>query len=177
MQEIGRIQPGFESGTGSIEQQGYYEYFGDDGNIYRVDYVANEGGFQPRAAHLPQAPAQIEAYAELRRSHPELFWAENGGAGIVLNSEQFVQPQQFKNQQQQQQQLVFDPQPQLVQEQLSQPQLVNGQKFEQSQVPLFVVWAPQWFGLSEMHCLLFVYNERNQSPFGVLSALNGMLYV
>ncbi|XP_043242046.1 larval cuticle protein 65Ag1-like [Amphibalanus amphitrite] len=93
VQEVGRVQPGPQPDTGSLEQQGSYEFIGDDGNTYRVDYLANEGGFQPQAAHLPVAPAQIPEYAQLRQEHPELFWAEN--QGVIINDQQFIQQQQF----------------------------------------------------------------------------------
>ena len=98
MQEVGRVEPGSQPETGRLEQRGYYEYVGNDGNTYRMDYVANEGGFQPQADYLPQAPAQIPAYAELRQTHPELFWAENQSQGIIVNDQQFVQSQQFVQQ-------------------------------------------------------------------------------
>ncbi|XP_043242051.1 larval cuticle protein 65Ag1-like isoform X2 [Amphibalanus amphitrite] len=89
VQEVGRVAPGSQPETGSIEQQGSFEFVGDDGNTYRVDYTANEGGFQPQAPHLPVAPAQIPEYAQLRQEHPELFWAENGGAVIQQQPQQF----------------------------------------------------------------------------------------
>ncbi|OWR42844.1 cuticle protein 1 [Danaus plexippus plexippus] len=37
----------------SLEVRGFFSYLGDDGKVYRVDYVANENGFQPSAPHLP----------------------------------------------------------------------------------------------------------------------------
>ncbi|OWR42846.1 cuticle protein 1 [Danaus plexippus plexippus] len=36
-----------------LEVRGFFSYPGVDGKIYRVDYVANDKGFQPSAAHLP----------------------------------------------------------------------------------------------------------------------------
>ncbi|XP_037088843.1 larval cuticle protein 65Ag1-like [Pollicipes pollicipes] len=74
--EVGRVSPGPEPGTGSLSQQGSFQFVSDDGQTYQVAYVSDEGGFQPQAAHLPVAPAQIPEYAQLRIDHPELFWAE-----------------------------------------------------------------------------------------------------
>ncbi|KAF0310367.1 Larval cuticle protein LCP-14 [Amphibalanus amphitrite] len=72
----GRVQPGPEPETGSIDVQGSYAFLADDGNTYSVSYRANEGGYQPEADFLPLAPSQIPEYAQLRQEHPELFWAE-----------------------------------------------------------------------------------------------------
>jgi len=83
VEEAGRVQSGSEPETGTITKQGSYEFVSDDGNTYTVTYVADEGGFQPLAAHLPQAPAQIPEYAQLRQDYPQLFWAEQGGLAAI----------------------------------------------------------------------------------------------
>ena len=75
--EQGKVVPGPEPETGSLEVQGSYSFVGDDGVTYTVTYTAGEGGFQAQGDHLPQAPAQIPEYAELREKYPQLFWAEN----------------------------------------------------------------------------------------------------
>lgn len=38
-----------------IAVRGSFSYIGDDGVTYTVNYVADENGFQPQAAHLPVA--------------------------------------------------------------------------------------------------------------------------
>ncbi|XP_046963243.1 flexible cuticle protein 12-like [Vanessa cardui] len=39
----------------ALEVRGEFSYYGDDGVLYSVTYIANENGFQPQGAHLPVA--------------------------------------------------------------------------------------------------------------------------
>ena len=71
--EVGRSFPGPEPGTGTITKEGAFEYIAPNQQKYRIDYVADEGGFQPRGDHLPQPPAQIPEYAEIKEKFPELW--------------------------------------------------------------------------------------------------------
>ncbi|KAF0299490.1 Cuticle protein CP14.6 [Amphibalanus amphitrite] len=72
-EQVGRVQRGPEPETGSLTQQGSYTYVGDDGVTYTVAYIADQGGFQPQASHLPVAPAQLPEYDQLRQQYPQLF--------------------------------------------------------------------------------------------------------
>ncbi|KAL5286241.1 hypothetical protein ACFFRR_007720 [Megaselia abdita] len=37
----------------SLQVQGSYQYVGDDGNLYQVQYTADGNGFQPHGDHIP----------------------------------------------------------------------------------------------------------------------------
>ncbi|XP_038209987.1 larval cuticle protein LCP-17-like [Zerene cesonia] len=56
-----------------IEVQGANSYVGDDGQVYSVQYVANELGYQPQGAHLPTpvpVPEYIVRALEYIAAHP-----------------------------------------------------------------------------------------------------------
>ncbi|EFN85028.1 flexible cuticle protein 12 [Harpegnathos saltator] len=55
----------------AIEARGSFSYTGDDGQVYQVTYVANENGFQPEGAHLPQVPPLIQKALKYIAEHPE----------------------------------------------------------------------------------------------------------
>ncbi|KAH8246714.1 hypothetical protein KR038_007267, partial [Drosophila bunnanda] len=62
--------------TGGTHAKGYYEYTGDDGKLYRVNYASNDGGFMPQGDHIhPIPPAIARALKYVEEQHKA-----NGGA-------------------------------------------------------------------------------------------------
>ncbi|XP_055546301.1 flexible cuticle protein 12-like [Wyeomyia smithii] len=45
----------FGDDISALVVRGSYSYTGDDGQVYTVNYIADENGFQPEAAHIPRA--------------------------------------------------------------------------------------------------------------------------
>ncbi|XP_053672985.1 endocuticle structural glycoprotein ABD-5-like [Anopheles nili] len=44
----------FDSENSALVVRGSYSFTADDGQVYTVNYVADENGFQPEAPHLPK---------------------------------------------------------------------------------------------------------------------------
>ncbi|ALC41590.1 Cpr49Ab, partial [Drosophila busckii] len=61
-EEAGKIEKQ-DSGE-SLRTKGFYEYTGDDGKLYHVDYVADNGGFIPVGAHIPTVPPHVPRLLE-----------------------------------------------------------------------------------------------------------------
>lgn len=69
-EESGRIEPD-GNGSEGLRSTGYYEYVGDDGQLYRVDYVADSNGFIPQGDHIPKVPPAIEKLLAYLASQPK----------------------------------------------------------------------------------------------------------
>ncbi|XP_029663552.1 cuticle protein CP14.6-like [Formica exsecta] len=55
----------------ALEARGSYSYTDNEGNTFQISYVANENGFQPEGAHLPQVPPLIKKALQYIAEHPE----------------------------------------------------------------------------------------------------------
>ncbi|XP_073846325.1 cuticular protein 49Ab [Musca autumnalis] len=56
-EENGRIEA-LQTDPG-LRSKGFYEYTGDDGNLYRVEYTADDNGFVAQGDHIPEVPPHI----------------------------------------------------------------------------------------------------------------------
>lgn len=61
---------------------GSYEYKGDDGKVYHVDYTADGNGFVPQGPHLNLLPEHIARSLKWNAEHPyneedqKKYWTE-----------------------------------------------------------------------------------------------------
>ncbi len=64
-----QIDPQDPESVGTV-MRGSYSYPSEDGTVIRVDWIADENGFQPSGAHLPVAPPMpdhvVKMLADLR---------------------------------------------------------------------------------------------------------------
>ncbi|XP_059620554.1 larval cuticle protein LCP-30-like [Phlebotomus argentipes] len=65
-EESGRV----ENDDVGLRSQGFYQYTGDDGQLYRVDYVAGPEGFVAQGDHIPKVPPEIEKLLAYLAAHP-----------------------------------------------------------------------------------------------------------
>jgi len=61
---------GQASGIGGVSENGEVKYTAADGTPIEFTYTADEGGFKPVGAHIPQAPPHIARLIEWLESHP-----------------------------------------------------------------------------------------------------------
>ncbi|XP_063830499.1 mucin-2-like [Ostrinia nubilalis] len=61
-----------------VQAQGGFSYTGDDGKVYSVSYIADEGGYQPRGDHLPTPPPIPEEILKALEKN-----AQDEAAGVI----------------------------------------------------------------------------------------------
>ncbi|XP_017785780.1 PREDICTED: larval cuticle protein LCP-17-like [Nicrophorus vespilloides] len=73
-QESGVLKNAGNKDTEAFEVKGSYQYTATDGKPIKIEYVANELGYQPKGDHLPTpppVPAAILKALEYIRAHPQ----------------------------------------------------------------------------------------------------------
>lgn len=60
-EETGKIEK-LSTDEEGLRSKGFYEYTGDDGVLYRVDYVADENGFVPQVIDLNSLQNNVSNY-------------------------------------------------------------------------------------------------------------------
>jgi len=77
--------------TEVMVMRGSYSYVGPDGNIYQVDWYADETGFHPSAPHLPKSvePNHPEVAAAVRA---QIAFAEEEEAAASRQSNSYASP-------------------------------------------------------------------------------------
>ncbi|XP_037922215.1 larval cuticle protein LCP-30-like isoform X2 [Hermetia illucens] len=70
-EESGRVENVGKDEEG-LKATGFYEYTGDDGNLYRVEYSADENGFNPKGDHIWPIPDSVRRTLEWLRANGEL---------------------------------------------------------------------------------------------------------
>jgi len=93
-----RTEAGKHMASGGMVQTGSWEYVGPDGNVYKVEYIADENGFRPTGDHLPTTPALPPALQRFEDAKNGRQLSRGVASAAVLDTRhsrefaEFVQP-------------------------------------------------------------------------------------